>query len=805
MLMCDDKDELTPLQKQHLKRLFHDVADEGRSSNPSVSHNLPTREVSADVDVEDTALDPVEPVKEQGGRLSGRMIGPYRVKRLIGGGGMGQVYEALQDRPRRTVALKVMRASIDSESARRRFEFEAQILARLQHSNIAQIFGAGMWVDEGRDLPYFVMEYVAGKPIDSYVSERDLSLHDKIEIFVQVCNAVSHGHERGIIHRDLKPANVLVSTSGEVKVIDFGVARASDSDMRMTQDQTSVGQIFGTIQYMSPEQCAADPNDLDIRTDVYALGVMLYQLLVSRMPYDIGRTAIHEAIRIVQETQPTSITAVDATIPRDIDIILSKALEKDPARRYRSAGELGDDLQRFLGDEAIVARPPSFSEHVRRFARKHRATTSAVVAVSIAFILAVVAVLFFGIEASRQRADAADKARIAEEQRLIAVEAQAATAVALDSERKARSEAERNARLVSDAALNFFGPVPFLIKDLPDSMEGRETLIRTGYELLQGLQASIGENADPELLARMALAHESLGDLLGGRRTANLGRIDEAISEYAQAEKIWRSLRANEVEGVEADAQLAMVINKQVDLTFANDPDLAFERLAESRRISLALLDRDPENIRYLRTYMVTVERLADSLLPEGRLAEAMVLCREYHDIAAMLCELMPERSQYCRDLGMALRRIGWIQAEQGQQAEAERAFRSSLQIMSRIQEQEVDNIRFGTDVAWACWFLGELLIENGDLDEGAGELQRCVELMTRSCALDPNVADYRLYVLQVMSEAWRQLNELALDEIAESMRDEVLILLQPVSEQNPENMALRQLIKDVRGLSAGG
>ena len=194
-------------------------------------------------------------------RLVGRTLGPYTIQRLIGSGGMGQVWEAIQERPNRSVALKVIRSVIASPSARERFEFEVEVLGRLQHPGIARIYDAGTLEVDGDELPYFAMEYIAGAtPLDEYARKKKLSITQRLRLFTKVCDAVAHGHQRGIIHRDLKPANILVDREGAPKIIDFGVARAANMDDRSTIAKTSAGQLIGTLQYMAPEQCHGSPG-----------------------------------------------------------------------------------------------------------------------------------------------------------------------------------------------------------------------------------------------------------------------------------------------------------------------------------------------------------------------------------------------------------------------------------------------------------------------------------------------------------------------------------------------------------------
>jgi serine/threonine protein kinase len=191
-------------------------------------------------------------------------IGNYHIKRMIGHGGMGSVYEAVQEQPRRTVALKVLRTGTASRSALRRFAYESQLLGRLKHPGIAQVYEAGTHLDNGVRVPFFAMEYVAGaRYLTEFAEQKDLTTQQRVQLFIMVCDAVHHGHQKGIVHRDLKPQNILVDSEGKPKIIDFGVARATDSDMAVTTQQTNVGSLVGTLQYMSPEQVMADPHDID--------------------------------------------------------------------------------------------------------------------------------------------------------------------------------------------------------------------------------------------------------------------------------------------------------------------------------------------------------------------------------------------------------------------------------------------------------------------------------------------------------------------------------------------------------------
>jgi serine/threonine protein kinase/Tfp pilus assembly protein PilF len=339
-------------------------------------------------------------------------IGQYRVLRLLGEGGMGAVYEAEQEFPHRTVALKVIRAGYATGEMLRRFENEAQALGRLQHPGIAQIYDAGTAETPFGCQPYFAMELVHGQSLVLYCDTHRLNLRQRLELMAKVCDAVQHAHQRALIHRDLKPANILVDESGQPHILDFGVARLTDSDAQATR-QTDMGQIIGTLAYMSPEQVLGDPAEIDTRSDVYALGMILYELLAGKRPYAIGRQ-LPEAVRTIREEEPTALRSVNRTYRGDVDTIVGKTLEKDKTRRYASAAELGADLRRHLRDEPITARPPSTSYLLQKFARRNKALVMGVAAVFVVLVLGVVASTWEAVQARRAEAKARQQSAIAQ-------------------------------------------------------------------------------------------------------------------------------------------------------------------------------------------------------------------------------------------------------------------------------------------------------------------------------------------------------------------------------------------------------
>jgi len=316
-----------------------------------------------------------------------RAIGRYEIKAAIASGGMGTVYRAVQDHPHRVVALKVLRQGVVSPQAIRRFRHEAEILGRLKHPNIAQVHDAGTF-DEGEGAqPFFAMELIEGAPLTRYAESKKLGTRDRLRLFEKVCDAVQYAHHRGVIHRDLKPDNIFVDEHGEPKILDFGVARATDADIQVTTLRTDVGQLIGTIPYMSPEQVSGNPDDLDTRSDVYSLGVVLFELLTGRLPHELAGKTIPEAVRIIGGEDPQRLSTIDRALRGDLDTIVAKALEHDKTRRYQSAGELGTDIRHQLDDEPIAARPASTFYQLRKFARRNKTLVSGVVA-SFALLLA---------------------------------------------------------------------------------------------------------------------------------------------------------------------------------------------------------------------------------------------------------------------------------------------------------------------------------------------------------------------------------------------------------------------------------
>jgi eukaryotic-like serine/threonine-protein kinase len=478
----------------------------------------------------------------------GTRIGPYKLLQKIGEGGMGVVYMAEQEKPvRRRVALKIIKPGMDTDQVVARFEVERQALALMDHPNIACVFDAGC-TESGR--PFFVMELVNGISINQHCDAATLSTRDRLALFMHVCRAIQHAHQKGVIHRDIKPANVLVTLiDGEPvpKVIDFGVARAVDQRLTERSLFTQFGALVGTLEYMSPEQAAMAGQDVDTRTDVYSLGVLLYELLTGTTPLE--RTKLHEMayaeiLRRIKEDEPpnpstrlgesreamASVAAYRRTEPArltkmvrgELDWIVMRALEKDRSRRYETASGFARDIERYLDDEPVEAGPPAASYRLRKFAHRYRALLSTAAGFAGLLVLGIGLSTWQAVRATQaerlagRRLDDVRRANVAATLALAETrKAQAATTAALERSDEDRRRAEAVSR--------------FLVETLskPDPrQDGRNVKV---VDLLDRARAKLDAGFDGPPSVRWALLN-ALGETYWG-----LGQTDNAVKTHELA------------------------------------------------------------------------------------------------------------------------------------------------------------------------------------------------------------------------------------------------------------------------------
>ena len=446
-----------------------------------------------------------QPVPEQ--------IGKYRILSVLGEGGMGTVYEAEQESPRRKVALKVVALGLRSPRVLQRFHLEAELLARLQHPGIAQIFEAGTFTEGEIERPYIAMELIDGVPLTTYVENNDLSVRQRLELMAEICDAVHHAHQKSVIHRDLKPTNILVDSGGSPKILDFGIATATDSDLQLTTAGTELGQVLGTLPYMSPEQVQGKLSDVDTRSDIYALGVICYRLLAGRLPLDLRDIALAEAARVIAEQDPERLSDYDRTFRGDVETIVGKALEKERTRRYQSASDMGADIQRYLNDEAITARPAGTWYQFKKFARRNKGLVAGVAA---AILVLVAGIIGMGITLQR----------------------------AVKAEAVARTEADK-----AGAISQFFQDLLSSVD--PEYGPGKETTVRQMLDsAAEELEGSFEEQ--PEVRAvlhdTIGLTYRNIGNLEGAQE--HLEKALEILEADPQADAGTTVSTMNHVAGL---------------------------------------------------------------------------------------------------------------------------------------------------------------------------------------------------------------------------------------------------------------
>jgi len=616
----------------------------------------------------------------------GAQIGPYKLLQQIGEGGMGVVYMAKQSRPvERVVALKIIKQGMDTRQVVARFEAERQALALMDHPNIARVLDAGA-TDAGR--PYFVMELVRGVPVTQYCDEHRLNVRERLELFLPVCHAVQHAHQKGIIHRDLKPSNVLVAEYDELpmaKVIDFGVAKAVGQRLTERTLFTEFGQVMGTFEYMSPEQAKLNQLDIDTRTDVYSLGVLLYELLTGETPHDRQRlrsAALDEVLRIIREDDPprpstrlssnhtlsqiaanrrAEASRLPALLRGELDWIVMKCLEKERARRYETANGLARDIERFLHDEPVQACPPSISYRVQKFARRNAVAIFVVTLVALSLIAATCVSMQQAVRAQRASA-LAEKRLVAEQQ--ARQETSAVNELFQEALASANPDANKGAsytvrQLLDDIAER----LDTKLHGLPAGEAAARATIGTAYQRL-----GMHDKAEPHLARALEIRRELHPDsnlevadslLDYARLKSETGAPLAAIDMASEALDIHVGLETPATDRVKVLDELAL------QLWAVQSWDQLDPIVKQIREIA----EKHPEAApQYANLLHRLAETMSDPVAAEQRARESVALHKKYHG------ETHPETAWGIQALGKTLRR-------QGKLEDAEECYREALRI----------------------------------------------------------------------------------------------------------------------------
>ncbi len=728
------------------------------------------------------------------GERPGTVIGPYKLIEAIGEGGMGSVWMAQQTEPvKRLVALKLIKPGMDSRQVIARFEAERQALALMDHPNIARVFdgsttkGEPGGVSPGR--PYFVMELVKGVPLTKYCDEHRLTPKQRLELFVPVCQAIQHAHQKGIIHRDIKPSNVLVALyDGKPvpKVIDFGVAKATGQQLTDRTLVTGFGAVVGTLEYMSPEQAELNQLDIDTRSDIYSLGVLLYELLTGTTPLERRRlkeAALMEVLRLIREEEPprpsTRLSTTDelpsvaanrglepkklsGLVRGELDWIVMKALDKDRNRRYETANGFAMDIQRYLADEPVHACPPSAWYRFRKMVRRNKAAMTMVAVFSIALLIAVAALSLSTVLTSRSYA----------------------------AEKAARLQSEANLALTRKAIDEFFTKVSqSKLLDVPGLQPLRKDLLESAVRFQLTLAAERPD--DPTVRADLAVAHL---------------RVSVLYFEVDRSDACQASLDA----GVEVVEQLRR--------EHPDDRDL-YRRVAGGFKAYRPLVDytQSPKDVpgllRVLQRYTALWERMAGE--DPGTFAFRLDLAAVYAfraDIVgsferreagvadgrrstAILEDLVrakPEEPEYQAMLATAYAILASQLAMAGQKEESIVAKDKALQMRERLCARHADVPQYRRDLLGSLMWKSTQLLERGN-DRGAEQLgQRIVRELEALADAYPSATNYRLD----LAAALKSLAAIAMSagrsgEAEKTLRRALDIRLKVIAEdpRNPANV----------------
>jgi serine/threonine protein kinase/tetratricopeptide (TPR) repeat protein len=657
----------------------------------------------------------------------GRRIGNYLIAERIGTGGMGIVYlaERLDSDFQQKVALKIIKRGMDSEAILRRFAFERRILSTLKHPNIAQLIDGGV---SENGLPYFVMEYVEGKPLDRYCREHDLPLEQKLDIFRQICSAVDYAHRNLIIHRDLKPTNILVTSEGVPKLLDFGIAKLLSNDDEAVTLTVTAGRVF-TPEYASPEQILG--KSVTTATDVYSLGVILYEFLSGVRPYEIKGKSLDEIVRDVCETDPAkpseALTAYKLvkthgreedlrpksrqlqSLRGDLDNIILKALRKDPAERYGSVDKFSEDLLRYSRGLPVLARPQTLRYRFSKYFGRHRAGV-------LGALIALISLVAGGSVATWQ-----------------AVEA-----------RSQRAKAERRFNEVRGLANSVVFELHDAIKNLPGATPARELLVSRGLMYLD--QLSNDAKGDNGLQGELADAYERIGDIQGGLNSANLGQAEKSFESYRKALVIRETLVAAEPENVIFRSRLADSYAKMTDAYWIKT-DLAgsLEFSEKAFRLAEALYKENAANTELRFKMAASQSNHARMLAANGRIDEGLRQSRASVKTMEELTQAAPENPTFRRGLLIAYDRLSEILGSAAENYQEMLGFSlKSQEISLKILAEDPASPNFRRSAAVGYFNIGQAYSRLNDFRPALENFEQAIAIIEKLRQEDPQNEEIR-------------------------------------------------------------
>jgi serine/threonine protein kinase/tetratricopeptide (TPR) repeat protein len=671
----------------------------------------------------------------------GTLIGPYKLLEQIGEGGFGVVFMAEQTQPmRRKVALKVLKPGMDTRQVIARFEAERQALALMDHPNIARVLDGGATAS-GR--PYFVMDLVKGPPITDYCNQAEFTLRERLGLFVAVCSAVQHAHQKGIIHRDIKPSNVLVTMQDAtpvVKVIDFGIAKAMGQQLTEKTLFTGFAQLIGTPAYMSPEQADPSGQDVDTRSDIYSLGVLLYELLTGTTPFEgkrLQEAGFDEMRRIIREEDPprpstrlstlaeaaTTVAAERRSDPGrshrfvrgDLDLIVMKALSKARNERYATAKELADDVECFLDDRPIQARPPTWGDRARKWARRH------LVLVRSAAALLLLAVVALAVGAGVLR--------------LKNIELAAAN----EKERQQRQRADINLAAARKAVDDFY----LKIAENPklrsaDFHALRKQLVAAAVPFYEEFVKQ--EQDDPELEYDRAKVFGRLGMI-----RQEMGEIKEAMASYEQAQALFRRLAESYPDIRKYRWNFARSYHS-IGTLF-----LEMRRFDEAEKVlrpgveqQKALVKDFPAEAVFLSDLVNGYNNLAYALYESGRPKEGEQVLRDALRSSRELVAKFPRVAEHRQGLSTCLHNLANVLGMSGRQREAADLFRESVKVLKSLADESPGNPEYRQELARSQHNLGDLLRDTGRPKDAEPFFREAVKLFGELAEKFPRVPRYR-------------------------------------------------------------